>query len=420
MSQMSIEGQIDREIIAAAEVSPRPQRRRFEDEAVEVLSEVKTQLTRVLTATGVSNAAGLQRTLKLDPTLSYLLFRISAEPRVLAVGSWVPSRVSIAKFVKGAAKLNVSTRMLNALEASYCKFEGLVERHAGDRTSFNSLITAVAGKTDEWLSVDLQHRRNAFRAMSHITGVQAKARVVANVLGLADGKRFNSAYAVGYAGLRVLREQKKIRLHGLHFHNDNPTDTAEAPRRLPLDLSAEGQGYLIGRYSTSPVPKLVIDEGANGKDSWVQTSLVEPELGNMGVSTLLFGEKICYDPRWNDQANYNHTNFLPTERLIQDVIVQPGVLKARPSLRVHLGSDQVKNRAPDAQELEGNYAVKFVGKGTSSIEIEELPGYANLVRDLGEELGYDVENFDVWRFEFDFPIYQSSSCIYWKTDPALR
>src|ERR1700761_4998696 len=77
---------------------------RFDEEALSVVGQLKTAIAQVLSAVGLAKPIDLQRSMHLDPTLSYLLFRIVNEPRVLAVGSLMPSRVSVEKFAKAAAK----------------------------------------------------------------------------------------------------------------------------------------------------------------------------------------------------------------------------------------------------------------------------------------------------------------------------
>ena len=383
----------------------------FENDALVVIGRIKQALTGLLATLGVRKPGELQKVLSLDATLSYQIFRVVGERSVLAAGSSVPSRISIERFVKSAAQHGATQAMLDAVTCAYDSFEQLVERHAGDRTSFNSLITGAAGLSDEWLTADLQHRRNVFRGMSHVMGVQAKSRIVSNFLMPADGDRFNFAYVAGYVGFRFLRDLDRVKVHGIHMQNkagDGP------PPRKPLSLSSDASGYLLNDYSTSPAPRFAIERGEENEHSWTQTSLIEPEIGNIGVTNVFFGEKVRMEPAAAKEHQFSQLVSVPVEAVIQDVIVYPGTIEGTPKLRVFLGSDTTNHRAPDTQDVHGNHQIEFLGKGADVLAIPDLPNYPELARSIAAELGYDIGQFDVWRVRLEFPVYQSSSRISWE------
>ena len=117
----------------------------FEQDATEVLTSLKGVLKTIIAALGVRRAVELQRALNLQHTLCWQIFKLINERSVLAAGASVPSRASITRFTTAAAKGGVPSEVIKQLSSAYDEFERLIERHAGDRTSFKSLVASAAG-----------------------------------------------------------------------------------------------------------------------------------------------------------------------------------------------------------------------------------------------------------------------------------
>jgi hypothetical protein len=380
----------------------------FKADATEVIGSVKMALANVVAALGVKKPGELQRILTLDSTLSYQIFRIISERDVLAAGSSIPSRVSIDRFVKSAEKKGIAAELLEAIAAAYSRFEGLVERHAGDRTSFNSLVTGAAGLSNEWLNADLQHRRNIFRGVSHVMGVQARTRIAASFLAPKSDATHNLVYIVGLIGLRMLRELERVSVHYARHALANAQTSLQ-----PLSISSDPSSYLLDKYSMSPLPRLEVERSERDEAGWVQTSLVRPEIGNAGVTSLLFGGKAAFELGNPDGVQLSQVISIPIEVLIHDLIVLPGTIPEPPNHRVFLGNDLPRPQVSDTQDVVGDYQLEFLGKGPGVLATPDLPAYPDLARDVAAELGHDIENFEVWRAKLEFPVYRSTSRIYW-------
>ncbi len=187
----------------------------FERDATEVLTSFKVAVSSVLAAVGVRRPVELQQTLKLQSTLSWQLFKVAGERSVLSAGGSVPSRASVARFADAAAGVGVPAETVGSLMAAYGGFERLVERHAGDRTSFNSLVSAVTGREDDWLAADLQHRRNMYRGFSAVLGVQVQTKLNCSiVLGRPGTRACDVAFLSGLVDLRMLRPRDAFRVFG--------------------------------------------------------------------------------------------------------------------------------------------------------------------------------------------------------------
>ncbi len=379
----------------------------FEREATEVLQGLKQSFAGVLASLGVRRPVELQRLFKLDAKLCWQIFKAAQERDVLAAGSVIPARVSIERFAS-AASSHVGAEQISSLTSAYDRFESLVQKHAGDRTSFSSLITAAAGLNEEWLAADQQHRRNLFRGFSHVMGVHAQARLFSFMLTKDPEPGVYGSVAIsGYVGLRVLRAMDAVRVHGMQQIPEVPNNESNFLEHKPIGL--RGENYLLEDFCTHPLPKLQLTTGQTGMENWVHTSLVRPEVGNVGLATVMFGEK------WRLRqlpSQLRYLTSIPIEILIQDVLIQPGLMEGPPNLSVFLGNDNFPSRPPDHMPLMGDHKIEFLGKGADVLATPEMPRYPEMATAIAQKLGWNINTFEVWRVRLEYPVYQSTSSIH--------
>ncbi len=198
-------------------------------------------------------------------------------------GGSVPSRASVARFADAAAGVGVSAETVGSLMAAYGGFEQLVERHAGDRTSFNSLASAVTGRQDDWLAADLQHRRNIYRGFSAVLGVRAQTKLNCSiVLGRPGTKACDVAFLSGLIDLRMLRPRDAFRVFGFKLRKLKDT-----PELRPMGMSGDPASYALDALCSQPVPAMETDAGERGRQRWVVSSLVRPQPGRQGATTVM-------------------------------------------------------------------------------------------------------------------------------------
>ncbi len=377
----------------------------FERDATEVLTSFKAAVSSVLAAVGVRRPVELQQALKLQSTLSWQLFKVAGERSVLSAGGSVPSRASVARFADAAAGVGVAAETVASLMTAYGGFEQLVERHAGDRTSFNSLVSAVTGREDDWLAADLQHRRNMYRGFSAVLGVQVQAKLNCSiVLGRPGTKACDVAFLSGLVDLRMLRPRDAFRVFGFTLRKLKDT-----PDLRPLGMSDDPANYCMDAFCSQPVPPMETAAGQHGRRRWVESSLVRPQLGRQGATTLMFGGtshlKEC-------PSSFSAVVNVPTETLIHDVLISPAARDgATLDARVLLGSDNPSERGPSATVLNGDHRIEPLGRGVAGLATADVPGYADMLRAVTAKLGHDVEELEAWRLRLSFPVYQSVAKI---------
>ncbi|MGC4031154.1 MAG: hypothetical protein QM754_05325 [Tepidisphaeraceae bacterium] len=317
----------------------------FEVDALEVLGGLRTALTAVLTSfSGVRKPADLQKLFKLDWTLSWQVFQIAGpvqnDAAILGIGSKVPSRASLKRFLDAAEAKGVDAAKVERVWLAFDRFENLVEVHAGDRSSFISMVSAASGFDAEWLATDAQHRRNTFRATSHLVGMQAMAKHICGIIDEApDGRSWNIAVVVGYVGLRMLRAMPSALVFRMRM---TKPQVRPLIKRVPLGTDPDkANGYLLADFSTASMPSLVTRELDAG---WLVTEIENPRVGNQGACSLRFGTGYLGHPVPGVGDAANDASFAsdvvvdkPVEVIVSDLLVKPGIMRgATPTAEVWL------------------------------------------------------------------------------------
>lgn len=393
---------------------------RFREEAGGALMGIKGVVEEMMAGLGQVRAVELERLLGIDATLAWQVHRIAteggrADSEVLGLGAAMPSRAALEKFAKMMVAKGVGKDLRAELASAYDRLDEVVERHAGDRTTFISLATAAsvstAGVTKEWLATDLQHRRYMFRGMSHAMGVQAETRVVCQILGNEPvaSEAFRFAFLSGYGNVRTLREVERVRLYGSMIVTTAEKAETKLVERKPLKM--RGEHGMLADFCSAEVPELVYSTGVHDRHQWAELALVRPEVGKLGATTVMFGEEFV-SPILPDSLR-QRTN-LPVETLVMDLLAPAGRI-VKPEVDVYLGETQPLLHAPDRMPLLGEHRVEGLGRGVKAARMKELPRYGEMLEAVGEAMGWWLESYEVWRLRMDYPIYHGTVRWQWAT-----
>ena len=362
---------------------------------------------------GISKPADLQRALKLDQTLSWQLFKISGASDVLSGGSVVPSRTSLERFLKAAKARGVSAAKVQQVLAAHTAFEDLITLHAGDRVTFNSMVSASSGLDEEWLATDLQHRRNMFRALSHSMGMRTKTRVQLVIVNDSPEELLaNYAVITGAVDTRVLRDFPSLRVYGMEILGNQHKQMT----RRPLGTGPEANGYLLSEFSSPVSGAIQLNESRSENSVFFEASLKTPVVGNVGSSTLMFGEAMLNYPfEEGEERGFGAIAARPYEVLINDMLIMPGSYKGltpRPAVYWRSFND-ADGANPATQMVEGNFAVERLGTGPDALATPDVPNYPAMARGAVRSLGWDLERAEAWRIRVEYPMYQTNIRMSW-------
>ncbi len=388
----------------------------FRNEASQVLESLRNRVADVLSDLGdFSKPAEVQRALQLDKTLSRQVFKLACNADPMTGGNIVPSQTSIHRFLDVARGRGIDSEKIHGVLAAYKQFEDLIRTHAGDRVTFNSMVSAATGVDDEWLAADLQHRRNAFRTMSHTMGMQIKTRMILFVIhSIEDGQAYELAVISGCIGLRVLRQMSSVRIHGAAL---GPLGGSQMPSWEPLGLNDGPCDDLLEPFCTKPLPQLKVTDGNDEFGKWHQVAIEQPEIGNLGTSSLFFGSYCRRIPIGTEPLRVHSSISKPSEVVLFDVLIDPRIASGRkPVAGAALGQNE--RYGSEVIPLQGKFNPELLGTGPSALSTPEVPRYAEMLGSVAQKIGLNLTAFNAWRLRAEYPLYQSTLSMSWEPAEA--
>ncbi len=385
----------------------------FLSESTAVLRELQEQLTVVLRELGgVKKSGDLERMLGLDRTLAWQLVKVSESGDPLENAPQVPSRVSIERFVEGAHGVGVASEATTPLLEAHGAFETLVQRHAGDRVCFNSMISA-AGKGNQWHAKELQHRRNVFRGMSHMLGVQAGLLLRSSIVRRMPENRdaVDSSVVGGVVDLRLLWEMERINVYQSRTFRkrDDGVSYQSDIARTNLRGQQDAEGYLLSSFCSPANPTV---EMVHGDSGWIYGNLMHGSVGATAESTLLFGTRYYNIPHPEGREGQFSTRLhieLPVKSYVCDELIEPGFADDwLPRVETMVGSSSSDRAAPPGIERVLPSRLEFEPMGKGPKPLKEYKQYPELIESVAEQAGIDISQYECWRLRVDYPLYGST------------
>lgn len=148
----------------------------FVQSASDVAGEIRRTLAAALHACNCDPAKpqAMGRQLRIDKSLAWKIARVVSDEQPLAAVSRLPGR-SGTRLMFAALKMGGASQVqLDALQSALNRFEEFIETHAGDRETFEIMLTGVIPSAPDR---EEQFRKLAFHGNSAVFGVQARAQL---------------------------------------------------------------------------------------------------------------------------------------------------------------------------------------------------------------------------------------------------
>lgn len=385
----------------------------FESEAVGVMRDLRGAFLSVMQGlkTPIHRATELERALGIRTTLAWQVFRVATAENPLEAGSHVPGSAAVRQMTTAARDAGVDEQVLQEVEVAMQAFEQLVQRHAGDRGMFTSMIGSLAGEASDQSSSSA--RRQAFRANSQLWGVQVKAQLWSMLWHPGKGPLY-----IHNASIRGLRDVRWLRRGPRFAVSTRRAKDEGGTIREPVALDGgENDTFsgptLLTEYCSKPCAKLInrVDE-----DGFVRSYLAEAPLGKAGSQTLFLADVVRdYNLERDKESGYLTsavTVTKPSEVLVIDSLVHRAALQeARPSVSVQgslqrLGTTDHHFFLPE-DTLPVGTEVQSLGSGRAALATSHIPRYGAMVDSVCQQIGWTLDDFDVYRCVIEYPILGS-------------
>jgi len=401
----------------------------FEVESREVIVRLRGALADMIASApgerAIHRASDFQRNFNLTTTLAWRIHRFATADDPFVEAESIPGRTAINLLLDSAGKVNVPQEKIEELSEAFDQFESLVQTHAGNRKAFNAMVLGFASAANP--IVDLNHRKQAFHANSHIWGVQVATRLRTFIIRQADDHLVDVASIQGAVGL--------CRLHGTmpyelarnrhrYVCTDKPREGASLNLEMhgnPIDTAVHPEmngPALLREFSSNPdlAIRNVIDP-----DGTMMTELVPSALGRQGRASGMVANIFPRStPRFevDEPEKFVSAGYLtsPTEVMLTDILIADGAHGPRiprPRGYVLCNFDGGRRRPehevgePDPSEILDRPAVIELGRGPSVLATPEVPRYPEMFKHVCSNLGWDCNSFHVFRCRVEYPVIPS-------------
>ncbi|NLG43105.1 MAG: hypothetical protein GX547_07660 [Phycisphaerae bacterium] len=416
------------QITGGALAEAAPETHTFEAETTAAVQHLRTALAELIAAVPghTGKPADLQRALAVDMNLCCKVLRVVSAAKPLAASLLLPGVMALRLFLKAARKAGVREALVKAAARATDEFEDLIKKHADDRMTFDSMVSALV---DGGVSaqITLQHRRATFRGQRHLFGLEV--RVLMKCLIVQPSQHhphlLDLANVTGLLCLRRLRATRApIVLTPAYTMNDDGT-LREVLREPLIPTPDQTAGVVLLRnFCSEPTLQLRTVPAAPGR--------VYGELAGLGVGKTAAVN--CVEghlnraavPRFREPGNEVGAHLaevrIPCETLLMDLVVREDACgRLNPVVRVsadHLSESQAPGMYAPWQDLEPPEPVVHLGRGAAALFAPEYPRYPELGRYVFEQLGWDGDRFDVYRCRIQYPVLPSTVALFFDLPEA--
>ncbi len=385
----------------------------FQREAGIALTRLRDAIAPLVAAvvTPARRAADVTRAFDVDAKLGWQLHRIATTQDVFEIAPDIPGPSAVRRTLEAASARRVSDAVIGEARSAFDAFESMVERHAGDRRAFESLLARCAGHAAQ-AKVETANRRALFRANAQLLGLQTRAQFGCAILypGRSRGM-IDQVMIRGFVDLAWFRPSGSFIL--TRWHSNKGDTPAEQVRRAPLEPEDHARcgGPLLARFTTDPAPRLRTREIVPGH---TVVEILGRHVGRQSAQTYVLGETmrdIVVPPERDLVQDMVAFVRAPAETLLLDLLVHRdhfGPLSAENELLADTSGESFLALDPwsareTAIRLPASDAAALSGPAANHLHTADVPHYQDILTHACERIGFGIEAFDLHRFRLPFP-----------------
>ena len=392
----------------------------FRVECEATIVAIRSAVRALCEAAGVDplRPQDVSRRLKLNKNLTWKFARILIESDALDATPMLPGPEGVTIYLRAFESAGVRGDLVAKLRDAIESFDAMVTRHFGGRMEFELVLDGL--RTGANLE---QSRRLAFRGAAGVFGVQAAARVTAQILAPSrvDPSQADLALMAGLVGVRRLRPIARLPVFRslINTNSSHPT-----PRPFIASGAGSEPDFLLRDFSSFPDASVSRTE-ADGKFT---IELDNGPLGRIGESDLFFGSLIerAYVRRGttsDDFAQFISAVTVPSESFVSDIFVHRSIEGPDSVDAAMFGtlsgpvSHDADAREPARIPIDCTPAIiddLHGASGAKLIEVASVPNYLPMVERAFAALGESLDDYRLIRVAMTHPPMPASLVVRWK------
>jgi hypothetical protein len=387
-------------------------------QASEAYAEARRALAAWVRSLGapIKRPRDLQLATQLDYKLCWQVVTV-INSEVAEGAPHVPGPVSLKRMLAESKRQRLAEAVVVGLRQGLERFHDAAKSHADTRAGFGSMIAALTSRD----VIDVQPRRNAYRAESEIWGTQLDTY---HMLCVFTGRPTRGTYSglscSTQVGLRRLRPTANRRIWG--FHRDPAAGAPQVdPAAQAIDAAAfrEYGAPLLPEFCSNPMPRFRV---VSGDDGWSFTELNVEGIGRKTAVDLAFGSRVASEPlmaglETPHAAAATALFFMPAAMFVMDVLLhRPTFGRPEPKLMIHANGQGIHqlSTARRATPLPIDASVVRLPVEDEALYDPEVPKAPEIARRLLDTAGMPPSEFDAYRVKVPYPILHSVIRMYFE------
>lgn len=378
----------------------------FEAEAQGVLSRLCAAAKRLVKSspTEIGKAADLHRALGVRPSLGWEVYKLAHAESPLGGIAYVPKPDPMASVLKAAGENGFKAEAIAVVERAYAEFESLVARHAPNRTTFDTMVAALAAH-EAPEQIGLKQRKAAYQANAQVWGFHAQAVYACSIwhAGATAGTE-DIVSVAGIVGLRQLRQLAAIPLSGRSIVVERGEPSTDYLPRSSQEILEE--------FTSKPMPVFEVEREAG---NWREVLRLNG-VGKGHDSTCFLvqatgqGTPTPAAPEWG----IGRLLTIPSEWHILDLLVPRGwadVGSVAVSTYGHPADMMAVQHLPETYRMPSLERGEHLGIFVDKLVDPEIPNCPEVVRSVLLRQGWQNTVFDIFRCRIRYPVFHAMNIM---------
>jgi hypothetical protein len=349
----------------------------------------------------------LARCLGVNMVLASRVLKATRQDDPIAVLHHSPGPEPLRRLVRAARRKGVAPDILSAAEAGVEAYDQFIRVEAGDRGTFDAMISAYLPEARE--DFELRRRQAAFRANSELQGAYVDTNMATLLMHPSpDGVHLDMVWLFGLLGLRRLSAGATVKFASRRLLFGQKVLRPQTLDGVPVDGI---DGLLIDEFCTKPRARLNVTHAGEVTHYTVAELGIGPrrtcDLVAAEVSPAVVPHAEAHPSRLRQAFA---EVFIPSKVLVFDVLLHRDVYPgSEPILAIYdtafNGIANINDPARDIDRIQHSCTIQPMGMRTSAFRCMDIPRYAELLQYVCAAQRWNGDDFRGYRGRIEHPIY---------------
>ena len=389
--------------------------RAFQAELLETLTQLQRSLADVIARVEADPAKPqvLARRFSLNKNLTWKVSRIITSDDVVTVVPHIPGTAGLRIFAAAMDKSGAPAASVAAVLAAGEAFDDMVVRHAGNRSTLETMVAGSADDLDEDARNErlIASRKKAYEGNSETLGVRGRVQLAISILAPnADRPDWiDLAQVGGLVDFRRLRSDARWLMFRRERWSDDEDDAGrDVTESLDPDHPVESGVPMMGDFCSHPIPNLDLIVGASEE----QYELPPGPIGDTAAMTCVHGQVSravvpAFADNTGEYGEVGSSMITPVECVVLELYAHRAFSWiTRPELVMYSRMDG--QRMDNASRRDRNMLtvyerVEDLGTGLEDVPFPPLPSIGDMADATMKRLAWNPEDFRRFRVAIPYP-----------------